>query len=1216
MRAALVPALLLAAFAIVLPDPTPLAAAGGGVPPAVVDALQREWGAVELERISLTWPAHADPVSGVLRLEVPIDGGLHTLVLQPRSLRAPDFRVQAWDPVQGLRDVPMPAAATFRGVVDGWPESVAVVSFTAAGCTAFIQARTSATGPGRSGGATPPSAWRIEPLARYLPGAAPDEHVLFRPGPVALACGVDDLLPAVFGPASAGGAQPFGAVTPTNCDFKRCEIAFDCDHAYYLQQGATVPATVARVEAILNDVEFFYARDLRVTYTLTHVIVRTAPFYADISGGTLLDDFRAEWNSNQGAVPRDIAHLMTNKTNLSGYAGLAWVGVVCTSFGYGWSVDSAGVVGHEIGHNWSAGHCHDTSPCNNMCGACLFIGSNTRDVMLAHRATRTCLDDVPPYTDPLPPYARLNTLGLSEADLLGGGSFLIDVLSDDHDGNCDPIFVSGVDATSARGASVAISAGTGAGGFDQVTYTPPASGFAGDDTFAYTVSDGTAGTPGEVVVRVRRPVLAAHWRFDETHGLTARDTSGFDRPGTLQGGVSFDVNALPGIHGGALALDGTDDAVHVTPLDLHTSALTITAWVRRTGSQVAWAGLVFSRAGNTVAGMSLGTAHELRYHWNGGQYPWNSGLVVPDGQWCFVALVVEPTGARMYLEVGTSGVLQTALQSGAHGIEEFDGDLFIGMDPTTTPRPFRGAIDDVRIYRYALDSAQIAEVAAGGWADAPRPAHLENQADRHPVLSWQPGYAAVAHDIYWGADPLAVAAAGPTSPEYRGRHGSSGFHPLPVLAAGESWAWAVDTVRPDGSVHAGVVWRLTTGTLLPAAGLRLHFPLDVGTISGLTVLDQSGAPITNGTLQGGPAQVAGQVGGAVQLDGINDRIQVPALQLHSNTVTLAAWIRRSGPQTGTNGIIFSRAGTTTAGLNLGNHHELRYHWQGSHWWWDSGLEVPDGVWCHVALVIEPTRARLYLDGASAQHDATHGPEAFDGVLMIGQDAGFSTRYFAGSIDEVAIWNRALSRDEIFQRYAGGRVGRPVQGNLDTLPPQPSPLAWAQTPTALGVDRIEMRAVTATDPAAVEYRFLCVAGPGTSSDWQQSPYYVDVGLAPGSTCTYLAVARDRSAALNEGAPTAPGVATTEGTLFLRADANLDGAVNISDAIRILGYLFDAQATGCLLAFDANDDDSVDIADAIAVLGYLFGGGPLPAPTGACGLDPTPDVLDCAGPVVCP
>jgi hypothetical protein len=49
---------------------------------------------------------------------------------------------------------------------------------------------------------------------------------------------------------------------------------------------------------------------------------------------------------------------------------------------------------------------------------------------------------------------------------------------------------------------------------------------------------------------------------------------------------------------------------------------------------------------------------------------------------------------------------------------------------------------------------------------------------------------------------------------------------------------------------------------------------------------------------------------------------------------------------------------------------------------------------------------------------------------------------------------------------------------------------------------------------------------------------------------------------------------------------------------------------LKAADANDSGAVNIADAIYLLGYVFASGPaLPPPLVDCGSDPTPDSLTC-------
>jgi hypothetical protein len=88
---------------------------------------------------------------------------------------------------------------------------------------------------------------------------------------------------------------------------------------------------------------------------------------------------------------------------------------------------------------------------------------------------------------------------------------------------------------------------------------------------------------------------------------------------------------------------------------------------------------------------------------------------------------------------------------------------------------------------------------------------------------------------------------------------------------------------------------------------------------------------------------------------------------------------------------------------------------------------------------------------------------------------------------------------------------------------------------------------------------------------------------------------------------------DGTLFIRGDSNGDGAVDVADARRTLGYLFQGgERPACDDAADANDDGAINVTDPVAVLRSLFlGTGPLPAPHGAAGEDPTPDGLGCLG-----
>ncbi len=84
-----------------------------------------------------------------------------------------------------------------------------------------------------------------------------------------------------------------------------------------------------------------------------------------------------------------------------------------------------------------------------------------------------------------------------------------------------------------------------------------------------------------------------------------------------------------------------------------------------------------------------------------------------------------------------------------------------------------------------------------------------------------------------------------------------------------------------------------------------------------------------------------------------------------------------------------------------------------------------------------------------------------------------------------------------------------------------------------------------------------------------------------------------------------------SFFKRGEANGDLAINLSDSIFILEYLFvGGIQPSCLDALDVNDSGDIDLADPIGLLVYLFLGESIPAePFRKCGNDQTEDELSC-------
>lgn len=156
-----------------------------------------------------------------------------------------------------------------------------------------------------------------------------------------------------------------------------------------------------------------------------------------------------------------------------------------------------------------------------------------------------------------------------------------------------------------------------------------------------------------------------------------------------------------------------------------------------------------------------------------------------------------------------------------------------------------------------------------------------------------------------------------------------------------------------------------------------------------------------------PEQVPGL---AMQCAGNNQHANIPDLGIsQTNTVTISAWIKPAGPQNDYSGIVINDG--ATGGLNISTGNQLGYHWPGGAWWWNSNLTIIEQEWQHVALVATPTSLTIYLNGESATHLTNLEPIDL-GTMKIGSYKGWTSRNFQGEIDEVAIWNRSLSEEEI------------------------------------------------------------------------------------------------------------------------------------------------------------------------------------------------------------
>jgi hypothetical protein len=168
---------------------------------------------------------------------------------------------------------------------------------------------------------------------------------------------------------------------------------------------------------------------------------------------------------------------------------------------------------------------------------------------------------------------------------------------------------------------------------------------------------------------------------------------------------------------------GGNSYIQMPTFNINSNVMSITGWIDPSTAQSDWAGVVFCRASSPVGvnfgqGSTSGLTNELQYTW-GNRFGVSTGLLVPTNQWSFFALVVTPSGATVYL--GVNGVLGSSTDTYGEPAEALTAPLLIGYDANSGARLYKGLIDEVALYNYALTPTQIAQfyIAGVGCPSAP-----------------------------------------------------------------------------------------------------------------------------------------------------------------------------------------------------------------------------------------------------------------------------------------------------------------------------------------------------------------------------------------------------------------------------------------------------------------------------------------------------------------
>lgn len=215
--------------------------------------------------------------------------------------------------------------------------------------------------------------------------------------------------------------------------------------------------------------------------------------------------------------------------------------------------------------------------------------------------------------------------------------------------------------------------------------------------------------------------------------------------------------------------------------------------------------------------------------------------------------------------------------------------------------------------------------------------------------------------------------------------------------------------------------------------LVLYLPFDEG--EGKVVSDLS-IYGNDGEIKGDPKWVDGKFGKALYFDGTDDWVQVPdspSLRV-KEAVTVMAWIkaeRHTFPGTNWQGIVaksnsprsYSFYTEVSGGLHFSTSAAAPQPFYGS----VSTAKVPLKEWVHVAVVAETSKNggwhRYYVNGEPGGErffaELTTLPGDSDAQDVLIGRTWEDSRFFLGAIDEVRIWNRALSEEEIKEQMRMG-----------------------------------------------------------------------------------------------------------------------------------------------------------------------------------------------------
>ncbi|HZY85889.1 MAG TPA: LamG-like jellyroll fold domain-containing protein, partial [Gemmataceae bacterium] len=238
------------------------------------------------------------------------------------------------------------------------------------------------------------------------------------------------------------------------------------------------------------------------------------------------------------------------------------------------------------------------------------------------------------------------------------------------------------------------------------------------------------------------------------------------------------------------------------------------------------------------------------------------------------------------------------------------------------------------------------------------------------------------------------------------------------VAAG-TYYYLVTAQDAAGNLSAPSNQASATASQAPT-GLVAAYGFNEGT--GTTVTDASGNGNT-GTIAGATWTTAGKYGNALSFNGTNSWVTVAdAASLHLTTgMTLEAWVNPNS-FTGWSCVLLKEDANDLAyALYADNHGNdtggprvpvVSVRQNSTTSWTGGTAQLPLNTWSYLSATYDGSTLKMYVNGALATSLALTGPiNVTSGALRIGGDSIWG-EYFSGLIDEVRVYNRALTQAQI------------------------------------------------------------------------------------------------------------------------------------------------------------------------------------------------------------